>query len=93
VAYELWISEIGQVAEFEKFWTDLTLRHKFVSWRNFTMKTLKTLNTEIVFNYLRFLPVTHMISSDAWFDGQKLSTSGHGAEPLDRLDTEVKSQV
>jgi hypothetical protein len=49
-ASELWLSELGRVAEFGKIWTDLTFRHKLVSWRNFAMTTLKTLNTEIVAN-------------------------------------------
>jgi hypothetical protein len=33
-----------------KFWTDLTLRHKSVSWSNFAMTSLETPNTKIVVN-------------------------------------------
>jgi hypothetical protein len=47
---ELHHTELGQVAEFEKFWTDLTLRHKLVSWQNFAMTTMITPNTEIIVN-------------------------------------------
>jgi hypothetical protein len=63
-----------------KLWTGLTFRHDFVSWQNFTMTTLKTPNTEIVINYLSFLWVTHMVSSDVQFNSYEFSKIGHGAE-------------
>jgi hypothetical protein len=63
-----------------EFWIDLTFRHKLVSWRNFFMTTLKTLNTEIVANYLSFLLVIHMFSSDGQFYSYEFSKTGYGAE-------------
>jgi hypothetical protein len=63
-----------------KFWTNQTFHHGTVSWQNFTMTTLKTPNTELVANYLIFLLVTHMVSSDARFDSYEFSKTGHGAE-------------
>jgi hypothetical protein len=44
------------------------------------MTTLKTQNTEIIDNYLSFLLVTHIVSSDARFDSYKFSKTGDGAE-------------
>jgi hypothetical protein len=43
------------------------------------MTTLKTVNIEIVDNYLSFLPVTGTVSSDARFDGYELLMTAHGA--------------
>jgi hypothetical protein len=44
------------------------------------MTTLKTLCTKIVASYLNFLPVTHMVTTDAWFNGYECSKTGHSAE-------------
>jgi hypothetical protein len=44
------------------------------------MTTLKTLNTEIVANYLSFLLVIHMVSSDGQFYSYEFSKTGYGAE-------------
>jgi hypothetical protein len=44
------------------------------------MTSPETLNTKVVSNRLRFLLVTHMVSSDARFDSYGLLKSGHGAK-------------
>jgi hypothetical protein len=44
------------------------------------MTTLESLNTKIVANLLRFLLVTHMASSDAWFNSYEFSKADCGAE-------------
>jgi hypothetical protein len=44
------------------------------------MTTLKIPNTKIVANYLNFLLVTRTVTTNAWFDGYELSTTGDGAE-------------
>jgi hypothetical protein len=58
----------------------LIFQHDLVSWRNFAMRTLKTLNTELVVNNLSFLLVTHMVTTNARFNSYELSKTGHGAE-------------
>jgi hypothetical protein len=44
------------------------------------MTTLKSPNTEVVVNYLSFLPATHMVTTDVRFDCYEFSEMGHGAE-------------
>jgi hypothetical protein len=62
------------------FKTDRTLRHTSGSRINFFMTSPETLNTKVIINILSFLLVTHMASSDAWFDSYGLSKIGHSAE-------------
>jgi hypothetical protein len=44
------------------------------------MTSPETSNTKVVTNGFRFLLVTHMVSSDAWFDSYGFLKSGQGAE-------------
>jgi hypothetical protein len=55
---------------------------------------LKTLNTKVSFNELRFPLVTHTAYSDARFDSYGILKSGRGAENfLDRLCRPANDQV
>jgi hypothetical protein len=44
------------------------------------MTNLEIQKTKVITNSLRFLLVTNMVSSDAWFDSYEFSKAGHGAE-------------
>jgi hypothetical protein len=46
------------------------------------MTSLKTLNTKVAVNKLRFLLVTHTVYSNARFDRYQIFMSGQGAEKL-----------
>jgi hypothetical protein len=58
------------------------------------MTSLETLNTKVFVNKLSFPLVTHMVYSDARFEGYDILISGQGVEDsLDRLDRPANDQV
>ncbi len=61
------LSEVGRIAEIEKFWTDLTFQHKSGFWWNFAMTSPETLYTKNVVKELSFLLVTHTTCFDIRF--------------------------
>jgi hypothetical protein len=73
------LSEVGRIAEIEKFWTDLTFQHKSVFWQNFAMTSPETLYTKNVVNELSFLLVTHTTCFDIQFGRYGVLKSGYGA--------------
>jgi hypothetical protein len=58
------------------------------------MNSPETLNTKLAFNELNFPLVTHLINSDARFEGYGLLKLGQGTEQiLDRLGIHANDQV
>jgi hypothetical protein len=78
----------------QKLLADHTFQHKTGFWRNLTMTSPETPNTEFAFNKLSFLLITHTAYSAAWFDSYEILKSGQGAEYfLDRLVMQFNDHV